>query len=133
MPVLHGVRSIFRAVGQTVVPEAARLSAREWDAAEAIVERALATRPARLQRQLVMLIRLIQWLPLVRYGRPFTSLDPARRVRVLAALQDAPVLLLRRGFWGLRTLVLMGYYARPEAAREIGYRADPRGWEARRP
>jgi hypothetical protein len=34
--------------------------------------------------------------------------------------------------WGLRTLFLLGYYSRPAAAREIGYRADPRGWDARR-
>ena len=42
------------------------------------------------------------------------------------------MLAVRRGFWGLRTLVFMGYYARPEAAAAIGYRADVRGWEARR-
>jgi hypothetical protein len=49
----------------------------------------------------------------------------------LLGLQE-PALLLRRGSWGLRTLVLMGYYGRPDAKQEIGYRADPRGWEARR-
>jgi len=38
--------------------------------------------------------------------------------------------IIRVGFWGLRTLALLGYYARPEAAQEIGYTADPRGWEA---
>ncbi|MBI1966547.1 MAG: gluconate 2-dehydrogenase subunit 3 family protein [Gemmatimonadetes bacterium] len=133
MAVLDPVRPAFRAVGQTVVPEAARLTESEWAAVEDIVEQALATRPPRLQRQLVTLIRLLQWLPLFRYGRPFTALDPTHRTRFLAAIQDAPVLLLRRGFWGLRTLVLMGYYARPVAATEIGYQADPRGWEARRP
>ena len=51
---------------------------------------------------------------------------------MLETLQDAPVLLLRRGIWGLRTLAFMGYYTRPDAQRAIGYRADPRGWEARR-
>jgi hypothetical protein len=38
--------------------------------------------------------------------------------------------IIRVGFWGLRTLALLGYYARPEAAEEIGYTADRRGWEA---
>lgn len=133
MPVLDAVRPVFRAVAQTVVPEAASLREPEWQALETIVERALASRPPALQRQLVTLIRLIQWLPLLRYARPFTALDPARRTRLLRALQDAPVLLVRRGFWGLRTLVLMGYYARAEAAAVIGYRAQARGWEARRP
>jgi hypothetical protein len=75
---------------------------------------------------------MIEMAPVLRYGRGFTALDDARRTAVLHVLQDAPLLLLRRGFWGLRTLVLMGYYARPAAAAQIGYRADARGWEARR-
>ena len=72
-------------------------------------------------------MRTIEIVPLLRYGRGFTALDPGRRTAVLRLLQDAPLVLLRRGFWGLRTLVLMGYYARPAAAAAIGYRADPRG------
>jgi hypothetical protein len=129
---LAAVRETFRAIAGSVVPEAGRLDAAGWDALEDVIETALAPRPPRMRRQLATLIRLIQWIPVLRYGRRFTRLDPGRRTRVLAALQDAPLLLLRRGFWGLRTLILMGYYARPEAAPEIGYGADPRGWGARR-
>lgn len=129
---LPSVRPILRAIGATVVPEADRLDDAGWTALERIVADALAARPAALQRQLLLLVRLVEWLPLVRYGRRFTRLDAARRTRFLESLQDAPLLLLRRGCWGLRTLLLMGYYGRPEAARTIGYAADPRGWEARR-
>lgn len=68
----------------------------------------------------------------MRWGRRFTALDAACRDRFLRALGDAPVLLLRRGVWGIRVLVQMGYYAQPAHAAAIGYRADPRGWEARR-
>ena len=129
---LDTVRPAFRAIGSTVVPEAAKLDEVSWSELEQIVADSLRLRPPRLARQLVTLIRLIEILPLVRYGRPFTALTPERRARVLAALQDAPLLLLRRGVWGLRTLILMGYYGRPAAARGIGYRASARGWEARR-
>ena len=131
-PVLGGVRPAFRAIAVTVVPQAARLNDAEWAALEGIVERALLLRPARLRRQLATLITLLQWLPVLRFGRPFTRLDPVRQARFLAGMQDAPLLLLRRGFWGLKTLILMGYYGHPDAATEIGYRAGPRGWEARR-
>ncbi len=131
-PVLERVRPVFRAIATTVVPEAARLGAAEWADVEAIVTRALAARPARLQRQVALFLRLLDWLPLLRYGRRFTELDAGRRTRFLAFLQDNTPLLLRRGFWGVRTLALMGYYGRPAAAAAIGYRADPRGWEARR-
>ncbi len=129
---LAPVRPTFRAIAATVVPEADRLDEPAWAELEAIVIAALASRPAKLQRQLLLFIRIVEWLPLARFGRRFTRLGPLRRIRVLRGLQDAPVLLLRRGCWGLRTLILMGFYGRQEAQREIGYRANARGWEARR-
>jgi hypothetical protein len=129
---LAPVRGTFRAVAETIVPEARVLPGGEWHCVEGIVEGALAARPARLRQQLLLLVRVIELVPMLRYGRGFTALDPDERTSVLSAFQAAPLLLLRRGFWGLRTLVLMGYYARPAAAAEIGYRADARGWDARR-
>ncbi len=130
--VLSAVRAPFRALTQTFVPEAADLDERGWTDLEAIAERFLAARPAPVRRQVALLIRVLQLAPLARWGRPFTSLDAARRTRFLEALQDAPLLLLRRGVWGLRSVAFMGYYGRDDAARAIGYRADPGGWETRR-
>lgn len=129
---LAPVRGAFRAIAATVVPEADRLDERAWTELETIVTNAMATRPAKLQRQLLLFIRIVDWLPLPWFGRRFSQLDSSRRTRVLRRLQDAPLLLFRRGCWGLRTLILMGFYGRAEAQREIGYRADPRGWAARR-
>ena len=123
---------VLRAVAATVVPEAATLEAAQWGELEAIVARAVAARPPRLRRQLAVFLFLLEWLPVPRYGRRLSRLDAARRARVLRSLETAPVLLLRRGWWGVRTLVLMGYYGRAAAAAAIGYRADPRGWDARR-
>jgi hypothetical protein len=131
-PVVGRARAVFRAIATTVVPEAGHLGSREWDEVEAIVGRALAGRPPRLRRQLTLLLLLLEWLPLLRYGRQLSHLHPARRRAVLERLERAPLLLVRRGFWGLRTLILMGYYGRPAAAAAIGYRADARGWEVRR-
>jgi hypothetical protein len=129
--VLAPVRGTFRAIAATVIPESARFNEAEWADTEQLIESALAARPAALGRQLRALIRAIDVLPMIRYGRRFTALDPAHRTRVIAWLQDAPLLLLRRGFWGVRTLIMLGYYAHPAARDEIGYRADVRGWEAR--
>jgi hypothetical protein len=131
-PVLPPVHAAFRAIALTVVPEAVSLSDAEWLAAEGIVEDALAQRPAGIRRQLQLLIRVLDLLPVLRYGRRFTALDPASRLAFLDAMQRVPILLVRRGVWGLRTLVFMGYYGRREAGAAIGYRADPRGWEVRR-
>ncbi len=128
--VLAPVRPIFRAVACEVVPEAVSLDDAGWAEVEGVVENALSRRPPKLKRQLRVLMRAIQWLPVLRFGGRFTKLDSERRRRFLTWLESQSVKLLRCGFWGLRTLCLMGYYGRPCAAEEIGYTADVRGWEA---
>lgn len=121
---------VFRAIVVTIVPEASRLDDRGWQHLDSLVEDMLEQRPAALARQLRLLLNLIEWLPVARYGRSFSALDPARRGHVLAYLQDHPIELVRVGFWGIRTLALLGYYGRAEASQAIGYAADARGWEA---
>jgi hypothetical protein len=128
--VLAPVRAVFRAVVVTVVPEAKQLEESGWIALEALVEDALEFRPRALRGQLQIFLRAIEWLPVVRYGRTFTALGDEQRSRILRYLQDHPVERIRCGFWGLRTLAFLGYYGRPEGAHAIGYRPDPRGWEA---
>jgi len=125
-------RDILRAIATTVVPEAKALAESEWEDVERIIASALSKRPPVIVRQVMLFLRTVQRLPLLRYGARFTSLDDARRAQVLNWLQDNRIFLLRKGMWGLRTLVLMGYYARPAAADEIGYRANARGWEVAR-
>lgn len=127
---LSSVRPVLRALVRTVVPEAEALDNKAWREVERLVEAAMRDRSPRLQRQLLLFLRLIQWLPLVHYGRPFTWLKPAERAHFLSYLQDHRIERLRVGFWGLRTLILLGYYGRPEAVKAIGYAADARGWEA---
>lgn len=124
---LAPVQVTFRAVVETVVPEASELDAGAWSRVEEIVEDALRSRPASLRAQLRMLLRIVRWLPVLRWGRPFPSLSLDARRRFLGFLQDAPLLLLRRGFWGVRTLAFMGYYGREEVRGELGYDARLRG------
>jgi len=128
--VLAPVHVVFRAVVVTVVPDAKQLDEPNWLALEALVEDALEIRTPTLRRQLQLFLRAIEWLPVVRYGRTFTALGAEQRSRVLRYLQDHPVERIRCGFWGLRTLALLGYYGRPDGAHAIDYRPDARGWEA---
>jgi len=132
LPVLPPVRRSFRTIVATVVPEAAGLSDEGWCDVEQMVETALRSRPEAMKRQLRLAMRGIQWLSVLRHGKPFTRLAPSLRVSFLSSLENHRIKIIRVGFWGLRTLALLGYYARPEAAQEIGYTADPRGWEALR-
>jgi hypothetical protein len=128
--VLAPVRTVFRAVVVTVVPDAKRLNEPGWLALEAQVEDLLNFRRPALRRQLQLFLRAIEWLPVVRYSHTFAGLRDEQRNRVLRYLQDHPVERIRCGFWGLRTLAFLGYYGRPEGARAIGYGPDPGGWEA---
>ncbi|UCF21104.1 MAG: gluconate 2-dehydrogenase subunit 3 family protein [Gemmatimonadota bacterium] len=124
------MRHTFRAVVCTVVPDARELEPQAWAELEAVVARTLRDRPRPLQRRLRLFLRTIESLPRLRYGRPFSALGAQERERFLAGLQEHRSRLIRVGFWGLRTLAYLGYYGRPAAARSIGYRPDPRGWEA---
>jgi len=129
--VLDAIRSELRAVTIACVPAAVRLDEAAWARAEAIVADALAGRPASVRRQVVLFVRVLSTLSLLRFGRRLAALEPERTRRLLRSLERAPLLLLRRGTWGLRTLAFMGVYAQPEVRRELGYAAALRGWEAR--
>jgi hypothetical protein len=129
---LSPVRKSFRAMATAIVPESAQLDDAAWEDLERIVEKALSAQPESLRMQLRLLIRALNLLPVLRFGRTFRSLEAGKRALFLHGIENAPLLALRRGFWGLRTLVFLGYYGRRESGESIGYRADPRGWEARR-
>jgi hypothetical protein len=124
-------RATFRAFAATVVPETAALEPDGWAALEGVVDRALGMRPPRMRRQVGLLLSVLERLPVLRYGRRFTALDDTQRTAFLALLEHSPVLLVRRGIWGLRTLVFMGYYTRPETMSDLGYRAHAGGWANR--
>jgi hypothetical protein len=128
---LAPVRSILRAIAATVVPETSSQGERAWLDLEAVIARTVSRRSPRVQRQFVLFLRLVQALPIARYGRGFTFLAPRQRAAFLRSLERSRLLLLRRGFWGVRSLVFMGYYTRDDVAESIGYRAVPEGWAAR--
>ncbi len=129
--VLEPVRPIFRAVAESVVPELQAAGPAQWAEVEVEIERALAERPSAVRRQLVSFLHLLDWWAMLRHGRRLTKLDPEKRTALLQGLERHRVPLIRRGMWGLRTLVFLGYYTRADVAAFIGYRAHPDGWCAR--
>lgn len=116
-------------VAARLVPEAAALTVAQREEFRAIVADALGDRPEAMRRQFRAFLGIVERGPLVRFGAPFPALAPERQDRVLRWLQDCPVALLRKGFWGMKALVLMGYYARPAAAAEVGWTPSFRGNE----
>lgn len=123
-------REIFRVVAQTALPATREYSEEDWAAAEQVVEDALADRTAAVRRQLGLFLSILDLLPLLTTARTFRGLPVERRQSLLEGLQEHPLLLLRRGVWGVRTLVYMGHYTRSEVHEKIGYGAHPRGRRA---
>lgn len=114
-------------VGERLAPGLARLDDDGRARARAIIDRAIRGRPPAVRRQLGAFLKVLRWAPAARYGRPFDRLPPTRQDAVLHWFQDAPIAPLRHGFWGVKTLVYMGYYGRPEAGPAIGYRPSRSG------
>ena len=97
------------------------------DAMLDLVDQALAARSPAMRRQFGLFLQMLRWWPLLRYVRPLEMLDPRQQDAVLRGFQDAPVQLVRSGFWGVRTLIFIGYYGRPDVGPSIAYRPSRDG------
>lgn len=126
------VRAPFRALAVVFIPETASADPAAWSRLEGIVAGALATRPPGLRRQVLLFVRLLDLFALVSHGRRLAGLDDGTRTGLVERVAGSPVLLFRRGVWGLRTLIQMGWYAQPDVQQSLGYRATAAGWAARR-
>ena len=120
-------RDLLRLLAARLVPESAKLSRTEHSEMLALIDQALADRPAGMQRQFSLFLRVLRWAPVARYGRPIDRLTPQQQDSVLRWFQDFPVQVIRSGFWGVRTLVMMSYYGRPEVGATIGYHPSANG------
>jgi hypothetical protein len=129
--VTGSVRAAFRALTVACVPAASGFDDRAWERAEAIVDGALAERPPSVRSQVRLFLGVLRVLAFLRWGRGLAALEPARVRRLLEALERSPLLLFRRGTWGVRTLCFMGVYAQAQVRRDLGYAAAPGGWEER--
>ena len=128
--VLGSVRPQFRALATTLLPETRTLDGSAWQRAESIIEAMLDDRPPDVRRKVGRFIRLANVLPILRYGRTFVRLSEPRRSRFIQALEEAPILAVRRGVWGLRTLVSMGYVGQ-DPNRDAGAATlRPQGWSS---
>jgi hypothetical protein len=124
-------RPSIRVIAQAVVPEAASLDESGWASFERLLEGAIAARPASVVRQLHAFLRILGLRSRILYGRGLPALSPREAGLLLEKLAASRLLLFRRGVWGLRTLVLLGYYADEHRASALGYRGAPAGWGAR--
>ena len=114
-------RAFLLAIAPRIVPASAQMTPAERDAMVALIEATLASRTPAMRRQLRLFLRVLRWLPFLRHLRPLDRLDGARQDRALRWFQDHPLQVLRGGFWGVRTLVLLGYYGQPANGPSVSY------------
>lgn len=114
----------LRRLAARIVPETLELDADGRRRFADIIDEALADRPPAVRRQFATFLGVLDWAPALRYGRRFQALQPASQDTVLRWFEDCPISLLRKGFWGLKAMVFMGYYGQPETHRLIGYAPD---------
>jgi hypothetical protein len=128
--VLSSLQEPLRAIGSVVLPSPEALDEEGWETAESIIEGALADKPAGVKLQLRLFLRAVNLLPLATTGRTLANLPLEKRTAFLERLHKSPLMPLRRGLWGVRTLLFMGYYNQDLVRKAIGYDADPWGWTA---
>jgi hypothetical protein len=104
-----------------IVPESAELDAAGAARFFGIIDDALQDRDPAVRRQFGVFLGLLRWAPVFRYGAPFEKLRPERQDAVLRWFEDCPASLPRKGFWGLKTMVFMGYYGQQETNVLVGY------------
>ena len=124
-------RGLVRALAPAFVPEIETASPEQWEALERTFEHAVGLRSLEVRRQLGLFLKLLALLGWLRYGRSLTRTSVPTRTRFLDRLSRSPVLMVRRGVWGLRTLIMMGWYTQHGVIQSIGYRASREGWSAR--
>ncbi len=117
--------AIFRAIAACIVPGDASPGGHEGadsDAAIALADRAIAERPARDGRLIALFLKVVELLPVLRYGKPFSRLRPEQQRSVLAFLESNRALpKLRQGFFGVKTFALLGYYGGEECFGALHY------------
>ena len=104
-----------------IVPETSALDEAGAGRFFGIIDNALQERKPEVRRQFAVFLGVVRWAALFRYGSAFERLRAERQDAVLRFFEDCPVSLLRKGFWGLKAMVFMGYYGQPETNQLVGY------------
>jgi hypothetical protein len=111
----------LRILAARIVPESADLDSAGTGRLIGIIDDALQQREPSVRRQFSAFLGVLRWAPLVRHGVPFDRLPGERQDAVLRWFEKSPVGLLRKGTWGLKTMVFMGYYGQPQNHHLLGY------------
>lgn len=121
MPILtNSEKKFLGKLAARIVPESASCGEREREEMLKIIEETIASRGKRVERQLRLFLYALRLLFKIRRGKEDDLLE---------WFQNGPIPILRKGFWGLKTLIYLGYYGRPEVGPTIHYQPSFQGNE----
>ena len=115
-------RAVFAAAAACIVPSEPGSPGADDPQCLALAEAAIALRPLGDQRLLRTFLRVLELLPILRYGRRFSRLSTEQRSAVLRWLARTRLSgRLRAGMFGLKNFALLGYYGSELPFAELGY------------
>jgi len=114
-------RALLLSIAPRITPLSSPMTPAAGKAMLALIDGTLASRTPAMRRQFGLFLLALRWLPFFRYGRPLDRLDGAAQDSALRWFQDHPFQIIRGGFWGVRTLLLLGRYGQPDIGASIGY------------
>lgn len=121
-PFLSGSMKLrFEALQNCLVPRSQKFTRNESVRSTLLINELLHQQTVSSRNMLALFIMLIDLFSCIRYARSFRHLNAAKKKAVLNFFFDAPISLLRKGFWGLNTLARLGVYGQTELHDEIGY------------
>ena len=113
-------------LGQCVAPGVADLDTRGKKRFRMIIRLMLLRRSGMERFQVRLFLLVLRWLPAPVFFRPFERIPSSAQTWILLRFENAPIKLFRAGFWGLKTLIFMGYYGQLEIAAKVHYEPDLR-------
>ena len=85
------------------------------------MEGMLTNRREEIRKKFTLFLKVIRILGFLKTGRAFERLAPEKRARLLRSFEYSRLSLFRRGFWGLRSLVMLAFYTDARNAKKIGF------------
>ncbi len=118
----------FLALAARVVPgEGPSAPGARSEATVRVAERFVQGQDTAVRAKLGLLLKVLDWGAVFRYGARFARLSAANQDAYLRAWERSPVQSLRFGFSSLRNLVLLAFYTQPESWSMIGYPGPRQG------
>lgn len=85
------------------------------------VDAFLSEKDGKTKKTFHLLFFAFEYLSIPFFLKPFSKLSATARGKYLKSWENAPVKKLRTGFFGFKTLSLLGYYTDEKCWSEIGY------------